>query len=123
MALPELLRDLAAEGTQLEVMHPDAGHWLKVENARKLIIASWYRNRMGAHQDKYVVLLDADGKDPGAVLKPFVEELPPRVNGTIGGTPVLPVCAVWHLEAWFFADGGRLRAYLGGKSLGRGGLH
>ena len=84
--------------------------------AERLIKAAWYANA-AAPPDKFVVLLDTDGKAPDEVTGPFRGELPERLSGDIG-PPVLVTYAQQHLEAWFFADAANLRRWLDGRALG-----
>ena len=80
--------------------------------ADKLIKAAWFANA-AAPPDKFVVLLDTDGKGPAEVTGPFRGELGPGIM-----RPVLVAYAHHHLEAWFFADAANLRRWLGGRALG-----
>jgi hypothetical protein len=66
--------------------------------------------------DKFVVLLDADGKDPEEVLQPFRKDLPSRLPLPIH-VALQFACAQWHLESWFFADPSGLKQVVG-SSLG-----
>ncbi len=81
--------------------------------AEKLIKAAWYENP-SASPDKFVILVDLDGKAPDQVLEPFAEQLPGRLGGEITAT-VRYAHAQWHLEAWYFADNANIRGYLGGS--------
>lgn len=110
-ALPHLVRHLRAEDiTIVEVRIPPGGKALNVEMAEKLLKASWFE-RIGAPPDKFVVLVDTDGKTPDDVLRSFRDELPIRV-GTKIGAQIQFAFAQWHLEAWYFADASGLRTYL-----------
>ena len=115
-ALPHLLVHLRDHGVSVEeVRIPPGNKPLSVEIARKLIHAAWY-DRLGVRSpDKFVVLLDVDGKRPDKVLEPF-RTLSERLGGQLGAT-VRCVYAQWHLEAWYFADAANLRGYLG-RALG-----
>jgi hypothetical protein len=116
-ALPHLVRHLEAEGIRVvEVRRPDGNKALSVEMAEKLIKAAWYAPAGNAPPDKFVVLLDADGGDPVRVLHPFREQLPQRLGARITAS-IQFACAQWHLEAWYFADAGGLRKWLG-RDLG-----
>ena len=110
-ALPHLLAGLQAEGvTLLEVRIPPGHRALGVEMAEKLVKAAWFE-RISAPPDKFVILIDADGKDPDAALAPFRTELAGRLGPSI--KPALQFAhAQWHLEAWYFADQSALRDYL-----------
>ena len=82
---------------------------LSVQTAEKLIKAVWYE-RLGASPDKFVILLDVDGRSPDDVMEPF-RTLSKRLGVEIGAT-VLYAYAQWHLEAWYFADARGLRGCL-----------
>lgn len=116
-ALPHLLRHLADMGIGVsEVRTPRRHRALDAAMADKLIKAAWYANA-AAPPDKFVVLLDADGKVPDDVIGPFEKQIPDRLSGDIT-PPVLITYAQQHLEAWFFADAANLRSWLGGRALG-----
>ena len=83
--------------------------------AENLIKATWFET-VGSPPDKFVVLLDVDGRTPEDVLAPFLEHLPQRLNGIGASTQF--AFAQWHLEAWYFADARSLREYLG-RDLGK----
>ncbi|MCI0642302.1 MAG: DUF4276 family protein [Gemmataceae bacterium] len=111
-ALPHLLAHLHSEDiTLLEVRYPPRHNALNLEMAEKLVKASWFDN-LAEPPDKFVVLLDTDGKSPVDVLLPFREHLPHRIGNKINAQ-VQFACANWHLEAWYFADVSSLREYLG----------
>ena len=110
-ALPHLVRNL--EGLNvLEVRIPAQHKQLTVDMAERLVKAAWYMHQADP-PDKFVILIDTDGKEPQAVLSPYRSELPSRLANKI---PVAFqfACACWHLEAWYFADEQGLRKYLGG---------
>jgi Domain of unknown function (DUF4276) len=110
-ALPHLVAHLQAEGiTLIEVRVPRGGKALNVEMAEKLVKASWFE-RIAAPPDKFVVLVDTNGRTPDEVLRPFREQLPGRIP-TKFGAQLQFACAQWHLEAWYFADNQGLRGYL-----------
>ena len=110
-ALPHLVAHLQAEGiTLIEVRVPRGGKALNVEMAEKLVKASWFE-RIAAPPDKFVVLVDTNGRTPDEVLRPFREQLPGRIPMKIGAQLQF-ACAQWHLEAWYFADNQGLRGYL-----------
>ena len=112
-ALPHLLSYLRARGVSLvEVRIPPRNGALSVRMAERLVKGAWYE-RPGAPPDKFVILLDVDGKPPNRVLEPF-RALPERLGSEIGAT-VLYAYAQWHLEAWYFADAVGLRGYLRGR--------
>ena len=111
-ALPHLLAHLRNRGVSVEeVRIPPRNGALSVKMAAKLIKAVWYE-RLGVcvSPDKFVVLLDVDGKSPGKVLEPF-RALPERLGAGIEAA-VRCAYAQWHLEAWYFADAANLRGYL-----------
>jgi hypothetical protein len=110
-SLPYLLAHLHEEDiTVVEVRIPPGGKALSVEMAEKLLKASWYE-RLAAPPDKFVVLLDTDGRTPNEILRPFREQLPTRLGPKIHAQLQF-ACAQWHLEAWYFADSSELRGYL-----------
>ena len=114
-ALPHLLSHLRDQGVSLvEVRIPPGNGALSIQTAEQLIRAAWF-GRLDAPPDKFVILLDVDGKPPDRVLESF-RTLPERLGGEIGAT-VLYAYAQWHLEAWYFADAANLRGYLG-RALG-----
>ncbi|HZL36932.1 MAG TPA: DUF4276 family protein [Tepidisphaeraceae bacterium] len=115
-ALSHLVKQLETDGVSLlEVRIPPRHNALNVAMAEKLIKATWYE-RIAAPPDKFVILLDVDGKMPVDVLDPFRQQLPIRL-GTEISAALQFAYAQWHLEAWFFADEQGLRGYLG-ASLG-----
>ncbi len=110
-SLPHLTAHLQAEGiTIVEVRIPPRHRALNVEMAEKLLKASWFE-RLAAPPDKFVVLVDADGRTPNEVLCPFREQLPSRIGISIKAQ-IQFACAHWHLEAWYFADASGLQQYL-----------
>ena len=116
-ALPYLLSHLRGRGISLvEVRIPPRNGALSVQTAENLVKAAWYE-RLDAPPDKFVILLDVDGKLPDCVLEPF-RALPERLGDEIEAA-ILYACAQWHLEAWYFADAANLRDYLGGRALGK----
>lgn len=111
-SLPYLVAHLRADDISVdEVRIPPRGRPLEVEMAEKLVKATWYQ-RIADPPDKFVLLVDADGGDPGEVLRRFQEELPRRLGPKIQAT-IQYAYAQWHLEAWYFADFVGLRKYLG----------
>jgi len=117
-SLPKLLtRLLSSDVLRVEVRIPPQGRTLRPELVEKVAKAAWFESKgTEAEPDKFVILVDTDGKDPDGVLAPLREELPSRLRGL--GPDVLFAFAQWHLEAWFFADHAGLRRYLK-RSLGR----
>lgn len=109
-ALPHLASHLRNQGVSVtDVLIPPRNRALKVEMAQSLIRAAWYGS-FDSLPDKFVVLVDTDGKSPSA-LAPF-RDLPGRLRHV--EATVLFAYAQWHLEAWYFGDAGNLRDYLGG---------
>ena len=94
-----------------EVRIPPRNGVLGIRTAEKLIKAAWYERLGVCSPDKFVVLLDVDGKPPEKVLGPF-SALPERLGGKIE-VAIRCAYAQWHLEAWYFADAANLRDYLG----------
>ena len=112
-ALPHLLEHLRDEDIVVtEVRRPDGNKALSVEMAEKLIKAAWYRPPENRTPDKFVVLVDADGKDVNQVLTPFRQQLPGRLGANVAAS-VQFACAQWHLEAWYFGDVTGIRDFLG----------
>lgn len=115
-SLPHLLSLVASENIVLdEVRRPDRNKHLSVEMAEKLVKAAWYA-RPTNPPDKFIILLDTDGKDPEEVYGPFRRNLPGRLGPNISAA-LQVAYAQWHLEAWYFADSNGLRDYLG-RNLG-----
>ena len=83
---------------------------LSVQMAEKLIKADWYEN-IGRFPDKFVLLIDLDGKSADEALEPFREQLPSRLGSEIKAS-IQFAYARRHLEAWYFADSASLRSYL-----------
>lgn len=114
-SLPHLVKDLEVRGTTLaDVRIPPRNQTLTPDMGVQLIKAAWYSN-LHEPPDKFVLLLDADGKDPETVVGDFEQRVPNRI-GQID-VNLLYCCAQRHLEAWFFGDAARLRAFLG-RNLG-----
>ena len=110
-ALPHLLFHLRDQGVfVVEVLIPPGNGALSVRMAERLVKAAWYKH-LDASPDKFVILLDVDGRPPDHVLEPF-GALPERLSDEIGAA-ILYAYAQWHLEAWYFADAANLRDYLG----------
>ncbi len=117
LALPHLLSHLRCAGVSVsQVRIPPRNRALNVRMAERLIKAAWYSN-IAAPPDKFVVLVDTNGKTPENVVGPFSETLPGRLGGDIKAA-VLFAYAQQHLEAWFFADSVNLRRWLNGRDLG-----
>ena len=113
-ALPHLLAHL--HDSDIRVRIPPGNRALSVRTAYSLIQASLYEYS-DRTPDKYVILVDTDGKDPDVVLESFKKQLPVLLGSQFEPS-VLCTYAQWHLEAWYFADAMNLRGYLGGRDLG-----
>lgn len=115
-AIPHLVACLRDEGIGvIDVRIPPGGKALDVRMAERLVKASWFSSGT-ERTDKFVILVDTDGKSPEAVLAPFREQLRRRLRPGIPAS-VTFAFAKWHLEAWFFGDAAALRRYLG-RDLG-----
>ena len=111
-SLPHLLSYLHEQGTCVtEVRIPPNRKALGYSVAVSIIKSIWYENPDAAPQ-KFVLLVDADGKAPESVVVPLREELTKRLSEEIN-VRVQYAYAQWHLEAWYFADATNLRTYLG----------
>ena len=111
-AIPYLVHHLRDGDVELaSVAIPSNNRGLNVDMAAKLIASEWFSAAI--RPNKFVILVDADGKEPDEVLQPFRENLPSRLPRGVSPGAVLYVCAQWHLEAWYFADADNLRGYLG----------
>ena len=116
-SLPRLVSQLESIGDSVsQILIPPRNRQLNVLMAERLIKRAWYDNP-AKPPDKFVVLVDADGKTPESVVGPFIEQLPARLGGDIDAA-VLFAYAQQHLEAWFFGDADNLRNWLGGRALG-----
>ena len=116
-ALPSLVKHLTEEGIAVtDVLIPSRTRALTVDMSVRLLKSAWYRPPDNIQPDKFVILLDVDGKQPGAVLEPFRQNLASRLEPQITASLQFAY-AQWHLEAWFFGDSDGLRAYLG-RDLG-----
>src|SRR5437870_3008253 len=110
-SLPHLVAHLRDEDIAVvDIRIPPGTKALNVEMAGKLIKASWFE-RIVNPPDKFVLLVDTDGKSPDDVLGPFREHLPQRLGPNIH-PQIQFAYAQWHLEAWYFADVAGLREYL-----------
>ena len=111
-SLPHLLSFLHEQGTYVtEVRVPPRNKPLDFLVAEGIIKSIWYVDPDAAPQ-KFVVLVDVDGKDPESVVPPLQEKLTERLPKEIH-VRVQYAYAQWHLEAWYFADATHLREYLG----------
>ena len=115
MALPHLLAHLSAEGIAVDVRIPDRNRKLLPSTVAPIIFDALY-DFAQAPPDKYVVLVDTDGKTIEETLRPMQEGLR-RANVEQRVPNIHYACAQWHLEAWYFADSRSLRSYLG-RDLG-----
>ena len=113
-ALPYLLGHLHERDIRVRI--PPRNRALNVRTAFSLIQASLY-DYGDRSPDKYVILVDTDGKEPDEVLRDLKKELPNRLGSQFRPS-VQYAYAQWHLEAWYFADATNLRRYLGGRDLG-----
>ncbi len=111
-ARPRLLSHLEDEGVSIvDILIPRRNRALDVRMAERLLKSAWYESTAD-RPDKFVVLVDTDGKAPDDVLAPF-QQLPGRLGVEIPAS-VLCAYAQWHLEAWYFGDAANLRRFLGG---------
>ena len=115
-ALPFLVEYLQGENIAVDVHIPSKNGVLTVDVVERLLKAAWYSPPDNQRIDKFVVLLDVDGKQPDAVVDPLRQSLISRLDSHITAS-VLFAYAQWHLEAWFFGDAQGLRDYLG-RDLG-----
>jgi hypothetical protein len=110
-SLPHLVAHLQDEDIAvIDVRIPPGTKALNVNMAEKLIKASWFE-RIVDPPEKFVILVDTDGRTPDEALRPFREQLPQRLGPSIR-PQIQFACAQWHLEAWYFADVSGLRTYL-----------
>jgi hypothetical protein len=110
-ALPYLLSHLTSENiTVADIRIPPGNKALDVNMAERLIKASWFES-IADPPDKFVILVDTDGKTPDDVLRPFRERLPQQLGPSVYAQ-IQFAYAKWHLEAWYFADISGLRQYL-----------
>ena len=117
-SLPHLVAHLEEENiTVADIRIPPGNRQLRVNTVVPLVTAAWFEYLYGDTPDKFVILLDIDGKQPEEVLRPFRQSLPYRLSQSIRA-PIQLAYAQWHLEAWYFGDAANLRAYLG-RNLGR----
>jgi hypothetical protein len=108
-----LVAHLRAEDISVDdVRIPPASRALNLEMAEKLVKATWYAPPENIRPDKFVILVDTDGKPPNQVLDVFREQLAERLDPKITATLKFAT-AQWHLEAWYFGDEKSLRGYLG----------
>ena len=115
-ALPHLIAHLHDDNIDVSARIPARNRPLRVETVHKIMQSAMYDTPEGP-PDKYVVLVDVDGKEPGVVLGDVQRSLTTRLGDQFEPS-VQYAYAQWHLEAWYFADAGSLREYLGGRALG-----
>ena len=113
-ALPHLLSHLRDDDIEVSISIPPRNGKLTVQMAERLIKSAQFA---GAPPDKFVVLVDLDGKEPDEELRPFREDLPGNLRDLMAGR-IQFTYAQWHLESWYFGDAQNLRRYLGGTALG-----
>lgn len=114
-ALPHLVSHLKDRGANVvDVRIPPRNGALEVGMVEKLIKAAWYGS-LPQSPDKFVLVVDVDRKNPVDVVAPFRERLTKRLRGI--DACVQYAYARQHLEAWYFADAGSLKTYLG-RALG-----
>lgn len=117
-AIPFLVDHLLGEGiVVVEILIPSRTRALTVEVAEGILKDAWYTTQDNLKPDKFVILVDVDGKRPREVLLPFQRNLTRRLGPQITAS-IQFAYAKWHLEAWFFGDSDGLRGYFGGRSLG-----
>lgn len=115
-SIPHLLQHLWGEDIDVHVRIPPRNRGLNGDEAYKIIQAVQYDSAEGP-PDKYVVLLDVDGKTVDEALCPVKVRLSSMLPADF--VPhVQYAYAKWHLEAWYFADATHLREYLDGRALG-----
>jgi len=110
-AIPELTRDFrTAESACVHVRIPPGGGALIPSAIEKLAkSAYWDLKGRGNPPDKFVVLVDADGRPEETRVLPFKESCDRLLDIP---APFLVTTAQWHLEAWFFAHAEALRKFL-----------
>ena len=115
-SLPLLTGHLDEQGIVVEDVRIPPGHRaINTAIAEKLVRSVWFEREDDARPDKFVVLLDTDGASPNDVIAPIRDGLLHRLRDI--GTSIQFAVAQRHLEAWYFADAGGLRRYLG-RDLG-----
>ena len=92
-----------------EIRIPPNNRTLSYSVAASIIKSIWYVNPEAA-PEKFVLLVDVDGKDPESVVVPLREKIIKRLPEEIH-VRVQYAYAQWHLEAWYFADATNFRAY------------
>jgi len=114
-SVPYLSRAFVQEATLFDVRKPPGNAALTPLQTEKLVKAAWYElSGRGSPPEKFVVLVDTNGKDPSQVTKPFEDLVASLADIPV---PKLIATATRHLEAWFFGHGEALREFLG-RDLG-----
>ena len=109
-ALPTLLDHLKLEGIEVDIRIPPGHHQLRPNVLCPIIYSAQYDSEHGS-PDKYVILVDTDGKTPEEAISPIRQGLQ-RAQVLQKFHNVKFAFAQWHLEAWYFADAANLRTYL-----------
>ena len=85
-SLPHLTANLAEEGVRVtEVRIPPRHRDLTVSVAAQLIDAAWFEYQYTDPPDKFVILVDVDGKDPTEALRPWQWGSPAATEPKGGG--------------------------------------
>jgi len=116
-ALPCLLAPLEGEGIVIDsIVTPPRHQQIDAYMAERLLLSAWYSRDYSCPPDKFVILVDADGKDPHTLVSKLEASLEKTKCQQIP-VPIRVAAAKWHLEAWFWADPFGLREFLG-RNLG-----
>lgn len=114
-ALPHLTKHFGEIGYKFDIRIPPRNRPLIPNIATLLVKAAWWElSGRGEVPNKFVVLVDADGRSPAERLLPFKEACSKLKDIA---APILATAAQWHLEAWFFGHAEALREFLG-RDLG-----
>ena len=74
-SIPFLCRHFLEQAEMFEVRKPPGNATLTPEQTVKLVKAGWYEmNGRGMPPDKFVILVDSDGKAPVVAAKPFEDD-------------------------------------------------
>ncbi len=114
--LPHLAAHLKDEGITVDVRIPSRNRQIRSAIIVSIVQSTLYDSPAG-RPDKYVILIDTDGKSPEEALRPVQRNLQ-RSSLSQQVPSILYAYAQWHLEAWFFADSSNLRIHLRGRTLG-----
>ena len=116
-ALPYLVSHLRSKSVSVdEVRIPPNNATLNARMVERIIKSAWYEKRNTSQSpDKFVLVVDVDRRDPDVVLSPIEEQLHMRLD--VIDADIQYAYAQEHLEAWYFADAGNLRRYIG-RDLG-----